>query len=135
MFMKRNRQVVLLGVLMLLVCGTRAGLAAEGPASLSSVPGARLITPEALDKAQTCPETGCEPEPSGFTCYDTDGGRLTTSPGTVTLYYYSSYVASYADYCSNYETLVEYWCTSTGGWSSTNYLCLNGCSGGKCLPG
>lgn len=87
----------------------------------------------AQDRVRACPVGGCDPDPDGFTCSDTDGGKQTMTTGTVTLYYYGSYVASYTDYCSSNEWLVEHWCTSSGGWTTTNYLCLNGCSGGSCL--
>jgi hypothetical protein len=87
----------------------------------------------AQDRVRACPEGGCEPGPNGFTCTDSDNGKRTWIAGTVTLYYYGSYVGSYSDYCSDQWTLIEHWCTSSGGWTTTTYYCANGCSGGSCI--
>jgi hypothetical protein len=86
----------------------------------------------AQDRIRACPAGGCDPDPEGFTCTDTDNGKRPAIAGTVTLYYYGSYVASYSDYCSNSSTLIEHWCTSSGGWTTTTYYCTTGCSGGVC---
>lgn len=131
---RRNILAIALGGLFL-VSGKVQICAAEEPLNtmVCSVAGDLQTTGKAQNRAQSCPPEGCDPEPSGFSCRDTDGGRRSGERGTVTLYYYGSYVASYTDYCSSNEWLVEHWCTSTGSWTTTNYLCEYGCSEGRCL--
>jgi hypothetical protein len=81
--------------------------------------------------AQSC-EVNCDPDPSPFTCTETDGYNPSVA-GTLWYFYYGTLIATYNDYCANSTRLVEYWCNSSSTWTTTDFFCTYGCSAGRCL--
>lgn len=69
---------------------------------------------------------------SANTCTDTDGGVSYYVKGYTNLSI-SGHIVSYADYCYDAGTVVDYYCTLTSGLNTSTYSCPNGCSNGACI--
>jgi len=90
--------------------------------------------PGAQNRAQNCEVVECEPpDPSPWSCQETDNGNSPFAQGTLFFLYYDILYYTYNDYCSNSSWVVEYWCNSSSSWTTTSFYCVNGCSGGRCL--
>lgn len=85
----------------------------------------------AEEQAKYC-DPECPEEPSPFTCQDFDGGNRPGTAGTLYFSYYGQVTGVYSDYCTSSTTLVEYWCETPSKWTTTSWLCGNGCSAGRC---
>lgn len=131
----------ILGIAVLCSCAlVPVSFAASTPAKLEKVKApAQLLreilqpAPRAQDRAQNCQVVECDPEPSPWSCQETDNGNYPPENGALFFLYYDDLYYTYYDYCSNGSWLVEYWCNSASSWTTTNYYCTNGCSSGHCI--
>jgi len=130
----------ILGIVVLCSCAlVPASFAASTPERMEKAPSQLLreiLQPiqGAQDRAQNCQVVQCDPpDPSPWSCQETDNGNDPSESGTLFFLYYDILYYSYHDYCSNGSWLVEYWCNSASSWTTTNFYCVNGCSDGHCL--
>jgi len=84
-----------------------------------------------IGPSQSC-QTDCGGGSSPYSCSETDGYNPSVA-GTLWYFYYGDLIATYNDYCATSTRLVEYWCNSASTWTTTNFYCTYGCSGGRCL--
>ncbi len=92
------------------------------------------VTPEFVQSCTYgCTNGTCNPIPNS--CSDSDGGIVFTVNGTVSGYKSEQWY-NYADYCTNSETVMEYYCVSNLAYNFTSSCVGNttsSCVGGKCV--
>lgn len=95
------------------------------------LPEVGLAPPQPVPAAKECPPEGCDPEPSPFSCSESDSGNAPYTTGTLWFFYYGNIIGVHTDTCATPGRLTEYHCNTPNSWAETNWFC--NCSGGRCV--